>query len=31
MIKAALKYMKKGACIINTTSVTAYNNRLFIY
>lgn len=24
MIKAALKYMKKGACIINTTSVTAY-------
>lgn len=27
MIKAALKYMKKGACIINTTSVTAYKGR----
>jgi NAD(P)-dependent dehydrogenase (short-subunit alcohol dehydrogenase family) len=24
MTKAALKHMKKGACIINTTSVTAY-------
>jgi NAD(P)-dependent dehydrogenase (short-subunit alcohol dehydrogenase family) len=24
LVKAALKYMKKGGCIINTTSVTAY-------
>ena len=24
MTRAALKYMKSGACIINTASVTAY-------
>ncbi|MDE5028264.1 SDR family oxidoreductase, partial [Francisella tularensis subsp. holarctica] len=30
MIKAALKYMKKGACIIHTTSVTAYKGRAYL-
>lgn len=27
MAEAALKYMKRGACIINTTSVTAYKGK----
>lgn len=27
MVKASLEYMKKGACIINTASVTAYKGR----